>query len=55
MLTSVAADVVGLGASKGRLQPGFDADVVAVDGDPLTDPEALLRPVGVWHRGRRVV
>ncbi len=54
-MTATAADVVGLGASKGRLQPGYDADVLAVDGDPFTDPDALLRPVGVWHRGRRVV
>jgi imidazolonepropionase-like amidohydrolase len=54
-MTAVAADVVGLGASKGRLVAGFDADVLAVDGDPLTDPDALRRVVGVWHRGRRVV
>lgn len=54
-MTATAADVLGLGATKGRLRPGFDADVLAVDGDPLTDPSALLRPVGVWHRGRRVV
>jgi imidazolonepropionase-like amidohydrolase len=53
-MTAIGADVVGLGASKGRLMPGYDADVLAVDGDPLTDPTALLRPVGVWHRGRRV-
>ena len=54
MLTSVGADVVGLGASKGRLQPGFDADVMAVDGDPFTDPDALSRVMGVWHLGRRI-
>ena len=54
-MTSTAADVIGLGDGKGRLRPGHDADVLAVDGDPRTDPEALLRPVGVWHRGRRVV
>lgn len=54
-MTAVAAEVVGLGASKGRLEPGFDADVLAVDGDPFTDPDALRRVVGVWHRGRRVV
>ena len=53
-MTSVAADVLGLETSKGRLRPGFDADVLAVDGDPLADPGALRRPVGVWHRGRRV-
>jgi imidazolonepropionase-like amidohydrolase len=53
-MTSAGADVVGLGASKGRLRPGYDADVLAVEGDPFTDPTALQRPVAVWHRGRRV-
>lgn len=37
------------------IAPVKPADVLDVDGDPLTDPTALLRPVGVWHRGRRVV
>jgi len=54
-MTATSAEVVGLGASKGRLRAGFDADVLAVDGDPFADPAALLRVVGVWHRGRRVV
>ena len=36
--TSRAAEVCGLGDRKGRLAPGFDADVLAVDGDPLHDP-----------------
>ena len=53
-MTSVAAGVVGLGERKGRLRAGFDADVLAVDGDPLTDPAALTRPVGVWKGGARV-
>jgi imidazolonepropionase-like amidohydrolase len=53
-MTATGADVIGRGATKGRLRPGCDADVLAVDGDPLTDPSALLRPVAVWHRGRRL-
>jgi imidazolonepropionase-like amidohydrolase len=53
-MTATAAEVVGLGARKGRLLPGYDADVLAVDGDPFTDPDALTRVVGVWHLGRRV-
>lgn len=53
-MTATAAEVVGLGTRKGRLVPGFDADVLAVDGDPFTDPDALSRVVGVWHLGRRV-
>ena len=53
-MTSVAADVVGLGDRKGRLRSGFDADVLAVEGDPRVDPEALTRPLGVWKGGVRV-
>ncbi len=53
--TSVAAQVLGLGATKGRVAPGFDADLLAVDGDPLVDITALLRPVAVFARGHRVV
>ena len=33
--TSRAAQVCGLGDRKGRLVPGYDADLLAVDGDPL--------------------
>jgi imidazolonepropionase-like amidohydrolase len=50
--TSTAAAVVGLGDRKGRLAPGYDADVLAVAGDPTTDPGALLNPTAVWMAGR---
>ena len=53
-MTTVAAGVVGLGDRKGRLAAGYDADVLAVAGDPLADPTALTRPVGVWKAGVRV-
>ncbi len=33
-MTSVAAGVCGLAARKGRLAPGFDADLLVVGGDP---------------------
>ncbi|RTL65485.1 MAG: amidohydrolase family protein [Pseudonocardiaceae bacterium] len=52
--TSVAATVCGLGERKGRIAPGFDADLVAVAGDPLTDVSALLRPVQVVVGGRAI-
>ncbi|MGD8416540.1 MAG: amidohydrolase family protein [Pseudomonadales bacterium] len=51
--TARAALGLGLGHSTGRLLPGFDADVLVVDGDPLADLTALTRPVAVWARGRR--
>ncbi len=42
-ITSVAAGVCGLAHRKGRIAPGYDADVLAVDGDPLADATALQR------------
>jgi imidazolonepropionase-like amidohydrolase len=54
MLTSVAAEVIGLGHRKGRIAPGFDADILAVDGDPIADPAALHRIRAVWARGTAV-
>jgi imidazolonepropionase-like amidohydrolase len=53
-LTSVAASVCGLAHRKGRLAPGFDADVLAVDGDPLTDPDAIHRIRAVYAGGMPV-
>jgi len=54
MLTSVAAEVIGLGHRKGRIAPGFDADILAVDGDPIADPAALHRIRAVYARGTAV-
>jgi len=53
-VTSVAAGVCGLGHRKGRIAPGFDADILAVDGDPVADPEALHRIRAVYARGAAV-
>ncbi|WP_033343341.1 metal-dependent hydrolase family protein [Catenuloplanes japonicus] len=41
----------------GRLEEGFDADALIVDGDPLADPSLLADPsriAGVWRAGVRV-
>lgn len=54
LVTTVAADVLGLGAVTGRIAPGLDADLLVVDGDPLADPAALTRPLFVTARGRPV-
>jgi imidazolonepropionase-like amidohydrolase len=35
----------------GRLAPGYHADVVAVDGNPLDDPSACERPRLVVAQG----
>ena len=53
-ITSVAAAVCGLGHRKGRIAPGFDADILAVDGDPITDPDALHRIRAVYAHGAAV-
>jgi imidazolonepropionase-like amidohydrolase len=49
--TSVAATACGLGHRKGRLAPGYDADILAIDGNPLHDPAALHRIRAVYVRG----
>ena len=53
-VTSVAAGVCGVAGRKGRLSPGFDADLVAVAGNPLTDPAAIHDVRAVYAGGRRV-
>lgn len=40
-VTTASARAIGLGDRTGRLRPGLAADLVAVDGDPLADLEAL--------------
>ncbi|MEU1587108.1 amidohydrolase family protein [Micromonospora sp. NPDC005710] len=49
--TSVGADVCGLGRRKGRVQPGFDADLLVVDGDPTGDITVVRRPLLVYRAG----
>jgi imidazolonepropionase-like amidohydrolase len=48
-----AAAHLGL-ASKGAIEPGMDADVVAVPARALEDPEQLCDVKMVWREGRRV-
>jgi imidazolonepropionase-like amidohydrolase len=52
--TSVAADDLGLADLTGRLRAGLAADLLVVDGDLSTDPEALAHPVAVVVRGAQV-
>lgn len=53
-VTSTAAAICGLAHRKGRLAPGYDADILAVEGDPLTDPAAIHRIRAVFARGTAV-
>lgn len=52
--TATAAQVCGVGERKGRIAPGYDADLVAVPGDPLADLAVLHRPLAVFARGERM-
>jgi hypothetical protein len=49
------AGVCGLGHRKGRIAPGFDADILPVAGDPVADPDALQYPGGLRPRHHRAV
>ena len=53
-VTSAAAETIGLGHRKGRIAPGFDADILAVDGDPVADLAALHRIRAVYAGGTAV-
>ena len=47
-----AADLLGLPAQIGTLEPGKQADLVAVPGDPLVDVKAMERVSFVMKGGR---
>ncbi|MBX3479800.1 MAG: amidohydrolase family protein [Caulobacter sp.] len=48
-----AADLLGLSAIVGSLEPGKQADLIAVAGDPLTDV-TVLKSVGFVMKGGRI-
>ena len=50
--TTVAAQVLGLEAEIGRIAPGYSADIIAVDGNPLDDVRVLEKVRFVMVRGR---
>jgi len=50
--TSSAADLLGLSRQIGTLEPGKEADVVAVPGDPLADIHAMEKVAFVMKGGR---
>jgi len=54
-MTSRAAQACGLGHRKGRIAAGFDADILAVDGNPLADLAAIRRLHAVYAGGRAVL
>ena len=52
--TRDAADLLGIAAETGTLDVGKSADLIAVDGDPLTDAGAIMKVRYVMAAGRVV-
>ncbi len=52
--TRVAADLLGIQDQAGTIEVGKQADMVLIDGDPLSDPGALRNVWAVFQGGRRV-
>ena len=51
-MTSLSAESLGLQQEIGTIAEGFDADLVAVEGDPLTDVTSLRKVVFVMRGGK---
>lgn len=47
----IAAEAMDMADQIGRLAPGYNADIIALDGDPLEDIEAVKRVVFVMRGG----
>ena len=47
----VAADAIGMGDRLGKLAARYEADIIALDGDPLKDLTAVRRVVFVMRGG----
>ena len=52
--TRVAADLLGIQDQAGTLEVGKQADMVLIDGDPLSDPGAFRNIWAVFQSGRRI-
>ena len=52
--TKGGPDLMGLSAETGTLDPGKSADLIAVEGDPLTDPTAVQRVDYVMVEGKPI-
>jgi imidazolonepropionase-like amidohydrolase len=52
--TSESARALGMEDVTGALRPGLEADVLIVDGDPLSDLAVLQKPLLVLARGSRI-
>jgi imidazolonepropionase-like amidohydrolase len=48
----LAAEAIGMKDTLGTIAPGFEADIIALDGDPLADITAVRRVVFVMKGGK---
>ncbi len=53
-VTSEAAKALGIDSGVGTLEPGKEADIIIVDGDPSTDVNALWNVRDVFKAGDRI-
>jgi len=49
--TYISAGSMGMQDEIGSIAPGLQADIIAMDGDPLTDPTSIRRVVFVMKGG----
>ena len=52
--TSDAARALGIDGETGRLAPGYAADILITDGNPVEDLTTLARPAAVYCRGASI-
>ncbi len=52
--TSDCAEAIGLGGVTGVIRPGYSADFVLYEEDPLVNLKALEKPFMVVSKGREV-
>ncbi len=52
--TRIAAELLGIQEQAGTIEAGKQADMVLIDGDPLSDPAALRNIWAVFQGGRRI-
>ena len=53
--TTIGAEMLGMEKTLGRIAPGYFADIVAVEGDPLADINVVMNGVRWVMKGGAVV